>query len=349
MRKKIYFLAALLLLLTACGESQSPIATDGNAYATDGNYVYYAEPFATDGNAYDYSVQGVPYATPGNVEAAKLRTVHVSTVEELLSAIAPETEILLAPGEYNLSQCTPGLYSYCYFHPCYPMDDGEVESELVLCNLYHCIIASESGNCEDVTLIAEPRTAAVLTLEDSSCLQLRGLTLGHTEGAICSGGVLSLKRSGSVYIEDCELYGCGTVGINCESCWGVTARGGLIHDCSYNAIELLSSESILLDGVTFRKCGDRMVLNIMSSHWVEVQNCAFEQNLPLHFLCESWSDHVYFDDCTFTDNSFHSLFSLMNCAPPQLNGCDIPYEQYLRPYENTATGVVAMQDGKEWE
>ena len=356
MRKNILFLPVLLLLLTACGASQSPAVTDGNApYATDGNwyatsgdYAYYAEPYATDGDAYDYSTQNVLYATDGNVDRAALKTVRVSTVEELLDAIAPETEVLLAPGEYNLSQCTPGLYRHCYFHPCFPADD-EVSNELVLCNLYNCVIASETGNCEDVTLIAEPRTAAVLTLEDSSGIQLRGLTLGHTEGAICTASVLKLQNSGSIYIEDCELYGCGTTGIDCLSCYGVTARGGLIRDCSYNAVELMTSESILIDGVTFRNVGEQMVFNVMNSHWVEVQNCAFEQNLPLNFLCERWSDHVFFDDCSFTENSFYSLFSLISCDPPQLSGCEIPYEQYLRPYENTATGVIALQDGKEWE
>ena len=350
---------AALLLLTACGESQSPVATDGNVYAsdgnyatdgnvyaTDGNYFYYAEAYTTEGNAYDYSVQNLPYATNGNVDRSALKTVRVSTVDELLNALAPATEVLLSPGEYNLSQCTPALYSNCYFHPTFPLD-GETANELVLCNLYDCVIASESGKCEDVTIVAEPRTAAVLTIEDSCSIQLRGLTLGHTEGAICSAAVITLRNSGSVYIEDCELYGCGTIGLNCSGCRGVTTCGSLIRDCSYNAVDLMDSESFLFRDVTFRNVGENAVFNIMNSHWVETENCVFEQNPCMSFLSEFWSDHVFFDDCRFKDNSFHWLFQILNSASPEFYGCEIPVGQCGRLYDNANPTVFALADGKE--
>ena len=37
-------------------------------------------------------------------ETESANTVQVSTVDEFLAAIAPDTEIVLAPGEYNLTQ-----------------------------------------------------------------------------------------------------------------------------------------------------------------------------------------------------------------------------------------------------
>lgn len=352
MRKHYIFflLAAALLLLTACGEGTHgelnyPYASDGN-YATDGN-VYYAESYATEGNAIDYSEQLVLYATDGNVRREELTTVRVSTAEELLNAIAPYTEILLAPGEYNLSRVTPALYNYCYFHPTFPIGD-EGGSELVLCNLNDCILASESGNCADVTLIAEPRTAAVLKIEDSYGIQLRGLTLGHTEGAICSGAVLSLMDSGSVYAEGCDLYGCGTVGLDCTGSYGVTLADCTVHDCSYGGAQLYNSQSILLRGVSFRNVGDYTVLTVNSSHWVETENCAFEGKRNSAFLSENWSDHVFFDDCSFADNDFHHLFSIYNSDPPEFRGCDLSAVQCQRPYDSVTPDIRVMVDGKEF-
>ena len=351
MRKKIFILAAALLLLTACGDNDLnyPYASDGN-YATPGNYAtsgnaYYA--YATDGNAVDYSEQLVSYATDGNVRREEMQTVRVSSAEELLNAIAPHTEILLAPGEYNLSRVTPALYDYCYYHPTFPIGD-EGGSELVLCNLSDCIIASESGSCEDVTLMAEPRTAAVLKIEDSYGIQLRGLTLGHTEGAVCSGAVLSLMDSGSIYIEGCDLYGCGTVGISTGGCWSVTAENCVIHDCSSDGVFIFDSQSVKLRGVTFRNVGEYTVLTVNSSHWIETENCAFEGNRNYCFLSELWSDHVFFDDCTFADNDFHHLFDIFNSDSPVFSGCDLSAVQCQRVYESVTPEVRAVADGKEF-
>ncbi len=366
-RKRLFsaltFLAALLLLLTACSQAKSTeeqltddfiISPDGSYYTTDGNIWY---PLATDGNYYAtdgdwyatdgdyYNIQNTPYATDGNVDAGKLTTVHVSSVDELLAAIAPETEILVAPGEYNLSRATPALYSYCYFRPTYPVE-GEVGNELVLCNLYDCVIASESGESGDVTLIAEPRSAAVLKIEDSYGVQLRGLTLGHSEGAICSGDVLRLENCGSVFVEGCELYGCGTVGLNGQNCWGVTLADSLIRDCSYSGVEFFSSESVLLRGVRFRNAGENACCRLSSSHWVEIEDCGFADNRCSLFLSESWCDHVFFDDCAFENNDFRSLFEISGSGSPELWHCDIPAEQYGSPYSEPSPEVFALMNGK---
>ncbi len=368
----VTFIAALLLLMTACGGSSTNeisgdglyYSTDGNYWSSDGNYWYpvatdgnYASAgnfyatdgnYATDGDAYDYSVQTSLYATDGNVDATVLETVRASTVDEFLSALAPGRLVLLAPGTYDLSEASPALYDYCYFRPTFPVDAREESSrELVISRVYDCIIASESGEPADVTILARPRTAAVLKMEECSGVQLRGLTLGHTEGAVCSGEVLSIRASGNIYIANCDLYGCGTIGLSTDACQSVTLADSVIHDCSYGGVSLVGSESILLDTVTFRNVGEFSACSVESSHWVEIRDCSFENNACSAFLHESWSDHVFFDDCSFRDNSFRDLFHLHSSDPPELWRCDISGEQYDRVYPNPSSeSVFALMNGE---
>ncbi|MCI7574709.1 MAG: hypothetical protein MSS94_08270, partial [Clostridiales bacterium] len=50
-------------------------------------------------------------------ETESVNTVQVSTVDEFLAAIAPNTEIVLAPGEYNLTQAAGyGRTGGKYYH-----------------------------------------------------------------------------------------------------------------------------------------------------------------------------------------------------------------------------------------
>ena len=52
-----------------------------------------------------------------SAEETAVNTVEVSTVDEFLAAIAPDTEIILAPGEYNLTQATGyGRIGGKYYH-----------------------------------------------------------------------------------------------------------------------------------------------------------------------------------------------------------------------------------------
>lgn len=364
MRNKKYFsiipLFAAILLLAACAAAgkaeQSPegrtiYSPDGFYWTTDGDCWY---PVVTDGNVwyatdgdyypyYGYTDQMTPYATGGNVDSAALKEVHVSTIDELLSAIAPETAVYIAPGEYRLSDAHPAFYKYCYFRPTYGTEENN--NELVLCKLYDCVIASESGKAEDVSILCDPRLAAALTVEDCYGVQLKGISLGHTRGGVCSGAVLRLVNSGSVYVSDCDLYGCGTVGANIENCYGVTLENSVIHDCSDGGVDIYNSSSVKLSSTTFRKAGSNSALWLSNSHWIDVENCRFEDNFCHFFLADFDSERVFFDSCSFGNNAFTYLFDITGYSSPELRRCQVSEEQYLSVYSDPFTYVYAISDG----
>ena len=58
-----------------------------------------------------------------------------------------------------------------------------------------------------------PRYAFCLKFVNCSNCEVENLTIGHTVGGFCSGGVIGAEQS-SVTVKDCDLYGCGTYGLN---------------------------------------------------------------------------------------------------------------------------------------
>lgn len=331
-------IASLFLLLAACSASRSaeaptPEADPGLFYATDGD-IFYPQQY-------------IPYATDGNVDTAEFSVVHVETVDELLHAIAPETVILLADGEYNLSAASPDFFDYCYFRPATYPEVGE--HTLVLSNLWDCVIASESGESGAVRILATPRTVPVLTLENSYALQLRGLTVGHTQSTdACSAEVIALENSGSVYMEGCELFGCGSTGVRASSCYGITLRDTLIRDCSAGGASFAVCESVMLDGVTLRNTGAFQPLSLQECSYISAQNCSIEENLSENFLLASCSDHLFFNDCSFRNNRFSCLLSLWGDSAPEFWRCEVGEEQYKALYSDEENWLRARLDGEIW-
>ena len=102
MRKKISSILSILLLFTLLAgcqpsapmTSSAPETTAPTQATTEATTQATTEPTAASGEAF----------TP--VSTGAQTTVHVSTVDELLAAIAPDTEIILDAEFYDLSTAT---------------------------------------------------------------------------------------------------------------------------------------------------------------------------------------------------------------------------------------------------
>ena len=184
--------------------------------------------------------------------------VHVKTVDELLTAIKPDTTILLEAGEYDLS--TASDYGAKSNSPYYRWEsvwseDNQTSAELVITadNL------TLRGEGTDKTVIAAvPRYANVLHFQNSSGLSLEMLTAGHTtEPGFCSGGVLFLENCGNVDIRLCGLYGCGTVGVDAVDTMGLNVIGCRIYECSYEAVNLHSCRDVNIEDCDIDHHGTR--------------------------------------------------------------------------------------------
>ena len=123
-------------------------------------------------------------------------TVEAATVDELLSAIASNTRIVLTGKTYDLSTATESLdgANYCW-------EEAADGPELVIFGVDNMTIESSDGILTGHTITAAPRYANVLRFEGCTNLRLAGFTAGHTpEPGYCSGGVLRFDNCDTVTV-----------------------------------------------------------------------------------------------------------------------------------------------------
>lgn len=194
------------------------------------------------------------YSPPVESQPAGEQTeVHVSTVDELLAAIAPDTEIVLDAEFYDLSTATAygtGYNDYYYWSEEF---DGP---SLVITDVSNLTIRSAGGDVKGCTISAVPRYAHVLSFRRCSSITLSGFTAGHTvEPGYCMGGVLFFRDCDNVLAENCGLYGCGILGVQAELSGGITVKDCDIYECSYGGIQMSEVAGVVIDGCTFRDLG----------------------------------------------------------------------------------------------
>lgn len=177
--------------------------------------------------------------------------VEVSTVDELLAAIAPNTEIILAEGDYDLSKAKGYGKTQADYYYWYQKHDGP---ELVIANVNNLTIRG-SGQ-DKTTITAIPRYANVLCFNSCSDITVAQLTAGHEkEGGLCSGGVLEFRSANNVSVDRCGLYGCGIYGVIAYSVDTVSITDSEIYECSLGGVEMSNTNNITIKDCVFRDLG----------------------------------------------------------------------------------------------
>lgn len=180
------------------------------------------------------------------------REARVSTVDQLLAAIGPDTTILLDAGTYDLTAAAGygdkggEWYSWENCFDGYSLQIRGVHG-------LHIQGAGKDGT----TLVTVPRYAAVLSFSDCEDLSVSGLTAGHTPApGYCTGDVLDFEGCRQVTVEDCGLYGCGVLGIWAMDCGDFTVRGCEIYECSDGAASVNACTDLRFEGCSIHDCDD---------------------------------------------------------------------------------------------
>ena len=233
-------LAALLALalLTGCAAAAPAAPTEAPAAPSEA-----MEPTA----APEPEVSAVP-------ESGQ-RDVQVSTVDELLAAIAPNTTVWLAKGDYDLTAAenygkTPDGVFYTWEQVGEPEDYG-----LVIMDAENLVLRGEGA--EETRILTDPRYINVLRFVGCEAPGLEALTVGHTEGAYCSGGVLRFDRCDRVTICNCGLFGCGTVGVMARDCEGLSVINSRIYECSSSAVSVTGCRDVRVENCEIYDHGKR--------------------------------------------------------------------------------------------
>ncbi|MGM9613900.1 MAG: M56 family metallopeptidase [Oscillospiraceae bacterium] len=259
----------------------------------------------------------------------ELNTVYVSTVDEFLDAIRPNTRILLAPGEYDLS--TAGTYGEDQDR--YYWEEVADGYQLIIENMDSLTIASESGDPTDVTISAEPRYANVMVFRSCSSIKLNCITAGHTEEpGGCTGGVIALQGCDDTQISNAALYGCGILGIDAENCRRLSVTDTDIYECSNGAVRLMSCYDVRFTDCIFRDCGQEYpaisIISASNCYGVLVQNSSIYNNQAETLFRGSYSAEVYLLGTLFGDNTTENTFELTG-STVQAAGCKFPAQTIL--------------------
>ncbi len=214
-------------------------------------YYPYSE-YAVDENGVDLTGDLLSPPEPLK-EPGQQKEVHVSTTEEFLNAIAPDTRIILDCTLLDLSTAPNyGKEGGDYYF----WEDTFEGPQLIISEVDNLTITAEGDDLTAHTIAAVPRYANVLSFRFCTNLTLSGFTAGHTEEpGFCTGGVLDFRGCRRTRIESCGLYGCGILGISGGDSEDMTVTGCDIYDCSYGGISLTSVNGLTIENTTFRDLG----------------------------------------------------------------------------------------------
>ena len=137
----------------------------------------------------------------------------------------------------------------------------------------------------------------VLSIEECSNIQLRNLKLGHQPlvESLCSAGVVYMRKTNNVEIDNCKLYGCGLNGLSLCNCMNVNITKSSIYECVEEALVIYDSTSnVLLKNCMIRDC-PRGFDTDSTCDRIELMNCriatnssSIEGNGPLKLTNTKW-------------------------------------------------------------
>ena len=263
-------------------------------------------------------------------EPVEPQEVTVSTVDELLAAIAPNTTVYLEPGAYDLTYAAtygePNLSGSYRWSEAYDGWELTIQADGVR------LIGQG-----DVEVVTQPRYANVLHFENCRDFQVQGLTLGHTpEQGSCSGNVIRMDGCSNGSVDSCDLYGCGTTGIVAIETRDVTVQNSTIHDCSEGGLYLRMCARFTVKGNRFQNIGYGSpyapLFDLVGCQEISLTDLQVEDSAALFMLKAETCRAVTLQNTAFSGNTFTHLASIQG-ESPVLTGCTFRDTVELGYYE----------------
>ena len=261
---------------------------------------------------------------------------HASTAVDVISGIT--NNMVVAINGYqpmNLSEVLnrPSLFDGVEGRGYFPEEEEQPEDietplaiskevydgrELIIRNIHGLTLRGESG----AHLVVDAAYANVLSFENCDNIRIENLTLGHAvEKGFCTGGVIYLRNCNNVEIVNCDLYGCGTYGIEALDCSNVKVENTVIRDCSYGGLTLSYCDDVQFTDCDIVRCGDNdATVTVLATN------------------------NLKFDRCRFAQNTGSTLF-LLNEEPVMLNDCEVRYSGALSNKSSLLKGTAEWYHG----
>ena len=268
-------------------------------------------------------------AVAGASPAKTDNVVRVSTVDEFLNAIAPDTVIELRSGTYDLS--TAASYKGSSTNPFIVWNEVyDNGAELEIRGVQNLTI--RGAGRDSTTISAVPRYANVIKFSNCQDVTVEGLTAGHTtEPGWCMGGVLRFENCERTAVKACGLYGCGIIGVWARECSDLTVTGCNIYECSYGAMDVDRCRNVRVEGCDIHDHGTR-----------EGQGAA------LHLFSAAYSEGFTVYNNRVHDNHAQGLLRLDYCKGALFLSNDVSANIFDSPVFNFS-GYGATVDGCRFE
>ena len=223
---------------------------------------------------------------------ATKQEITVSTTQEFIEALGSDRTVIIKDGcTLNLSDELDNeqlfhRMGYLWRNDYYPERDVAADTkvscdrfdgrQLDLVGVNNLTIRGAGKNCH---IVVNPRYANVINLYRCRNIRLERLTMGHTEEGYCEGGVIYAENSQNITVANCDLYGCGTYGLEAWTCKKIAMESTVIHDCSYGIMQLLGVEDATFTDCDFVRCREFDLVGVRSdSKNILFKRCRFAQN-----------------------------------------------------------------------
>lgn len=235
--------------------------------------------------------------------------MNVKTNTELINSINSKATINLYNGDYCISNLVLADDENVYYENVF---DGR---ELIIKDLNDL---SFIGIEDNVNILVEPRYANVITFIGCNNIKISNIFLGHTlKDGYCTGGVLKFINCSNVTIEDCNIFGCGRIGIDALNCSNFNIKSSNIYECSEEILKVINSRKIVFDKCSFYNNGGYSFFTINNCKNMEFNGCNIYKNELIDY---GWKSNLFdiidtvveFNETRIEDNIVNSITNKKN-------------------------------------
>lgn len=250
-----------------------------------------------------------------------LKSVTVRTAQELCNAIADDTEIILEDGQYDLGSITDtseyvGIFDY-----------GFEDRTILIRNVRNLHIkAKNAGKAEIVVTYSY---VPVLKLQYYQNISFSGIVMGHAiNPGHCDGAVISAEGGTYLTLDNCDLYGSGTYGVEASGISYLHVRNTTIRECTRGILWLENTGDCYFTNCSMRDNTGADMVNLNGTYNVVFDQVRFENN---HVPTE-WGPYDFFR----FENSYQAI---------QLNNC--LFKNCTADYFTTNSSLIEETDSRK--
>ena len=275
-------------------------------------------------------------------------TLDVATVDQLMDALGPKRMLRLAPGDYNLSKVRQTSHE---FMSVVPEFDGP---QLIFHNLKDTVLCAKGP--EPAHLYVEPRYTFPIYLSGCENVRITNLRIGHSpEQGECVGGVVKIERSTTVDLNECDIYGCGTVGIVVQHAENIVLSDCLISDCNQGFATIEDSRNVVFHHFTVSRNAVHSGFVIENSTNVRIVDSVIGDNTRNRFLetetpmvLSSRSAGVALEGCHIKRHPFGRIVDPAQSV--EVLRCNLPWQKgIMERLRGAFVGTVTMPGSRAGE